>query len=257
MILALLPMLCACGPAVYTMSLEMREPSAVGYDFTGKSVSIVYVHGAAEGDSLFSASLAEGIALELEAEYFNSETVIPFYTLPYTTGADYRNKDTLVTLLCQTNSDVLMLLDAPQMGNQVQQMIYVMDAYDKADTVKAFRATLNPEFSAGDSGAGIASNFIARWVKEEHGIYYFNTQEWLDAADLAADLNFKDAMNGFMELARKGSVEKRSSAAYDMAFCCYMLKEYNLALQWLDVSDDYMELPRTSWLRRKILNHIN
>ncbi len=288
-----LALCCSCGPSVYTMQLEMRDPSDAGYDFTGKSVSIVYVYGAEPGDSTFSAALADGLATGFEQDYFEGEVAIPLYVLPYEPGSNYAAKDTLADLICALNSDVVVLIDEPKFSepsfSEVSDAqtctfkqpfeigVYVMDSYDSADTVRSYRgqavfkvpvdvsgvmtqeellcrARAACAEKAEEGGRTIASKFTPVWTREEHGIYFYNTDKWLEAADMAAALDYKGAMVKFMELVKSGSVGQKSAAAYDVAFCCYMLREYELAVQWLNISNDYAELPRTSWLRRKILN---
>lgn len=237
--------LVACGPSVYTMDVDMRNPSASGYDFTGRSIGIVYVHGAVPGDSTIAASVADHLASGLEDSYNEGDLVIPFYTLPYTPGADYTCKDTLVNFLVLLDHDVLFLLHGADPGTKTVS-VSVMDAMDKSETVRVYEGV-------GQTSA-LSTQFAPVWTREHHMILFYDNETWLEAADLAASMDFAAAMQKFLPLAEKGSVDRKASACYDIAYCCYMLGEFSLALEWLKQSESYCSFPDAAKLRRLIIN---
>ena len=48
----------ACSPEIYPLHLEVRQPSASGMDLNRKSMSIVYMDGSNNLDSLLDRSTA-------------------------------------------------------------------------------------------------------------------------------------------------------------------------------------------------------
>ena len=45
---------------------------------------------------------------------------------------------------------------------------------------------------------------------------------------------------------------KRACAGYNISVACYMLGDYQLALEWLDLSDKENKLPISDALRKRI-----
>lgn len=244
LLVMLLPMV-ACGPSMYTMEVEMRSPSASGYDFTGRSIGIVYVHGAQPGDSTLCAGLADQLAAGLEIAYNDGETVIPFYTLPYSQGADYAAKDTLVNYMVALDHDVLFLISGADVQAGTAD-VSVLDAMDKTEKVHTYQSVSNQ--------IDLGLQFSPVWTRENHMLFFYDNQKWLEAADLAASMDFSAAMEKFLALAGTGTADRKASAAYDIAYCCYMLGEYSLALEWLKQCEAYYSLPDTAKLRRLIIN---
>lgn len=242
---AMMLSLASCGPSMYTMEVEMRSPSASGYDFTGRSIGIVYVHGEQPGDSVLCASLADHLAAGLEIAYNDGETVIPFYTLPYSPGARYSSKDTLVNYMVALDHDVLFLLCEPDMSAGTAT-VNVLDAMDKTEKVHSYQGVSNQ--------VDLGLQFAPVWTRENHMLFFYDDQKWLEAADLAASMDFSAAMEKFLALADKGTADRKASAAYDIAYCCYMLGEYSLSLEWLKQCEAYYSLPDTAKLRRLIIN---
>lgn len=111
-----LVMLCACGPSRHAIYVEMRQPSKSGIEFAGKTVAVVHLDNGNELSSSLSEGIADGLAYALEQDYGTGEGSVGIYRMPVTKGADYSSKDTLVTLLLDTDSDVLFLIDTLAVG---------------------------------------------------------------------------------------------------------------------------------------------
>ncbi len=159
----------SCSPQMFNMPIDMRHASASGLDLGGKTFSLVYVDNGFKADSCLSHGLAEGFAISLEKEYFGREKCIDIYKIQEQEGADYSNKDTLVNLVLDCQSDVVFLLDTPDFKNisvsggvdsgiasidsamkvtaflDIEQSIYVYDSMCRKDTVftKVCRQTLS------------------------------------------------------------------------------------------------------------------
>lgn len=102
------------------------------------------------------------------------------------------------------------------------------------------------------AGEMLSKSFASQWKVEGYSIIYFDSPKWIAAAEKADQLDWKGAMDIWFELLDSKDVLKRSSAAYNIALSCYMLGDYKLAEEWLDLSDKDSELPLSSALRTRI-----
>ena len=102
------------------------------------------------------------------------------------------------------------------------------------------------------AGEMLSKSFASQWKVEGYSIIYFDSPKWIAAAEKADQLDWKGAMDIWFELLDSKDVLKRSSAAYNIALSCYMLGDYKLAEEWLNLSDKDSELPLSSALRTRI-----
>ena len=113
----------------------------------------------------------------------------------------------------------------------------------------AYKALPEEGWAAGEM---LSKSFASQWKVEGYSIIYFDSPKWIAAAEKADQLDWKGAMDIWFELLDSKDVLKRSSAAYNIALSCYMLGDYKLAEEWLDLSDKDSELPLSSALRTRI-----
>lgn len=153
--------------------------------------------------------------------------------------------------------------------------INVFDSMDPADTVYSFHGaniakpvayTDGKEASdvlvrkamdaIGQQGLEIgrqaALTFTSTWKTESYLLIYYENSKWIDAVYAASDYRWKDAVDIWLDLVCTGNPEKRSCAEYNISLACYMLGDYDLALEWLDRSDEDLRLPFSTTLRKKI-----
>jgi len=153
--------------------------------------------------------------------------------------------------------------------------MYSLDAMDKTEEVKNYGGTSVAQasvYSDGKSsdealmaalikaipaegwtvGQTIGDSFRSQWKTEGYSVAYFDSSKWMDALEKADQLDWKGAMEIWFELLESNDVLKRSCASYNIALACYMLGDYSLADDWLDLSDKESELPMSSSLRKRI-----
>jgi hypothetical protein len=153
--------------------------------------------------------------------------------------------------------------------------MYCYDAMDKSEAVKTFGGTAIAQpsvYSAGNlaydelkvkaydalaaegwnAGEMVGQSFASQWKVEGFSIIYFDSQKWIDALEKADSFDWKGAMDIWFDLVNSKDILKRSSAAYNIALSCYMLGDYKLAEEWLDISDKESELPLSASLRKRI-----
>ncbi|MCQ2147353.1 MAG: DUF6340 family protein [Bacteroidales bacterium] len=277
-----LALLGACSPEIYEFPVQMRTPSDSGYDFSGKTISVVYVDKGLPSDSTFTKNVADGFALKLEEDYFNGEQGVNFYTIPYSEGAKYSDRDTLVNLVMDTGDDVIVLLESPRFGSIIkdqnsgvwnvpfQVSFNIYDSMSKLDTVKTYVG--KSDFSGGTGkdvvsiwenskepavnvGYLAANKFSPNWQEEVQYLYsYSGEYKWDEALEAASMFKWDEAMAKWIELADTNKILRRACATFNLAVGCYFLQEYDLALEWLDQSDADSKLQFSSQLRRKIIN---
>ena len=99
----------ACSPQVYPMYLEMRGPSRSGITLAGKNVSVVYMDGNNQVDSLFDRQVASSLARSLEADYFDGREQVGIFRTP---AVDSVSLDLMHSLVMETEGDVVFVLSS-------------------------------------------------------------------------------------------------------------------------------------------------
>ncbi|EJW94401.1 secreted protein, partial [gut metagenome] len=166
----------SCGPSYFSLPVEKRQPSQSGFGLEGKSVSVAYLTNESSGysgvradsgyDSVFVASLADGLASALENDYFSGEKAIELYNIRRDVSVDYSSRDVALDVLMGSGSDVIFIVDVPAIGapekvsapgngNRSSERnpfsvtyripyslsVYVYDSMAPRDTVRKFGAT--------------------------------------------------------------------------------------------------------------------
>lgn len=101
-------------------------------------------------------------------------------------------------------------------------------------------------------GSIIAGSFKSQWKVEGYSVAYYDSTKWIAALQKADQFDWKGAMDIWFGFLDSADVMKRSCAAYNIALSCYMLGDYDLADEWLDISDKESELPMAQSLRKRI-----
>lgn len=252
----------SCAPSFYTLSLDTMAESSLGVDLRGKTISVSYVEDNSR-DSLILSNVTDGFAYALESEYFNGEPAVEMFDLKTFPGnkESYGVRDTLATLVLDTDSDVVFLFERPEYigeptdpSAQMRFDIYMYDSFGK-DRVEHYGArsivldTVEEGFAA---GTRIAGSFAPTWKQENFTFYYFDSEAWLQPMDKVEALQWKEAMTLWLKLVDTKNYIKRSTAAYDIAVCCYFLNKFDLAKSWLDRSDADYPLANSKSLRSRI-----
>lgn len=131
-------MLTGCSPELYSIYLEVRQPSSSGLKLAGKSIAVVYMDGPAKSDSLLSAGTAAVFAEALEKDYYGGEPVIGMFAYPI---ADTVKLEDMHKLVMDTGEDVVFVLRSdigtPKEGknNPFQKATHPDSAYVYASKV--------------------------------------------------------------------------------------------------------------------------
>ena len=99
----------ACSPQVYSLYLDVRGPSPSGLQLAGKDISVVYMDGTTQVDSLFDRQVASSLARSLEADYFDGREQVGIFRTP---AADSVSLDLMHSLVMETGGDVVFLLSS-------------------------------------------------------------------------------------------------------------------------------------------------
>ena len=267
--------LAACSPQAYVMRLEMRTPSSSGLDLDNKSMAVVYLEDGSCRDSLFSNCFADGLAQGLEKEYFGGNRSVEIYSAYKGEEDAYTSKDSLQSLVMRLNKDVIFMVDTPEFAASdgekanCSAQVYVYDSMDRKDEVK--RATGRGQVTVSvEEGSMLGSDaqvlgfrtaqpFLNSWRPEQHSVIYFDgmNDKWTQAVWLAQDMEWEAAREIWMELAQHKDSLQASCAQYNTALACYMMRQYDLALEWLDLSDKTQTVSLSSGLRKRILEKMN
>jgi hypothetical protein len=258
-------LLVSCGPSRHAIHVEMRHPSRSGMELAGKIVSVISMDGEDERENLVCGNMADAFAKALEEGYGTGEGSVGLFCVDR--NSDYTSRDSLVSLLMQTGSDVVFLMDVSSSGSMtsaglpVKVSIYAYDAMDKEEKVKHFTGTKVLAAStdeglveeASKTGKLVADPFESQWKQEQYSVAYYDTAKWYESVIRAEQYDWKGAMDIWIELLDTRDLMKKASAEYNIAVACYMMGDYYLAEEWLDRSDADNKLPTLSdGLRKRI-----
>lgn len=247
----------SCGPTRHAITLQMRHPSKSGLDLGGKIVSVVY---SSVGDPVadnFNKAMAGSFADVLEEDYATGEGSVKVIRLDGT-KADYAQRDSMVSILMKTGSDMVFLFASPIFDTSItsgavpmQVSLYCYDGMNKEDKVFAYSGktvvtSTSPaslENEAVDAGKNVSEIFKAQWKHEQFSIVYFDGTKWYEALVRAEEYDWKGAMDIWLSLLDTNDLMKRACAEYNIAVACYMLGDFSLADAWLKKSKADNDMP--------------
>lgn len=264
--LALGMALVSCSPSAYVLNLESRRPSESGLDLAGKSLSVIYLESADGRDSLFNNRAADALAYGLESEFFDGAEAVKVYNLVKDEEGDYASRDTASQYIMLLDSDVVMILDTPDVTGSpsgriptLSSRLYVYDSMaGEDDDIMTLQSTANAALNdvsrAMNVGNALLRPLRSQWEHESYTVLYFEGlgHKWIDATLKADDLKWAEAIDLWMDLAKLKNPTQASCAMYDIALGCFMLGQYDLALEWLDASDKTLPLSLSKGMRKRI-----
>ena len=104
-------------------------------------------------------------------------------------------------------------------------------------------------------GNALLKPIVSQWEDDQFTVLYFDglNSKWIDAVLLADDMKWDEAITIWMDFAKSKNPTQSSCARYNVALGCFMLGQYDLALEWLDSSDATQPLSLSKGLRKRIL----
>lgn len=247
----------SCGPARHAITVQMRHPSKSGLDLGGKIVSVAYSTIGDPVSDVFNKAMAGSFADVLEEDYATGEGSVKVIRLDGA-KADYAQRDSLISILMNTGSDMVFLFASPVINSEntsgampVKVNLYCYDGMNKEDKVFAFTGTTVVSSSlasslaneAVDAGKTVSEVFKAEWKHEQYSIAYFDSAKWYEALYLAEEYDWKGAMDIWFSLLDTKDIMKRASAEYNISVACYMLGDFELADEWLKKSKADNDMP--------------
>jgi tetratricopeptide (TPR) repeat protein len=257
----------ACSPEVYSLMLDVRQPSNSGLDLARKSMAIVTME---TPDSTFDRNTASAMARVLEQDYYGGEELIGMYRVP---AADSVSLDLMHSLVMDTNADVVFLLNSTIDGPDEKARLPLKTAlsvYDSMGEDKVHRykgsAFLTPKDATSELleeaekvGNRIATRFVSNWKTESFSLYYFDdiyVDKWEKALTLSYKNEFGKAIDVWAEFVKSRVALKRAAASYNIAMAFYLLEDYEMAVKWLDMADSFENLSLSPGLRKRILQRL-
>lgn len=258
---ALVSLAASCGPSRYTVPVEMRHPSKSGIDLSGKTVSMVYLDNGNSASSAVGEAFAGGFADALEEAYGTGEGSVGVYKIETKPDAAYASKDSLFNILMDTGADLVFLLDTVTFINQGNMQyavkLYCFDGMDKTEKVHLFEGKFStPSSDAWNTGNGVADSFAPQWKTEQYSVFYFDNDKWYEPLSKAIACDWSAALDAWLTLTDSRDMLKRSCAAYNISVACCLIGDYDLALKWLDRSDEENKLPQSDSMRKRITSYM-
>lgn len=134
--------------------------------------------------------------------------------------------------------------------NVVKQNVYLSGNEDEVSLLEKTYASLDD--AGWKFGDKISKSFVSRWRREDVTYYYFDNEDWLKGLRYARYHQYSQAMDVWLSLVSSSSASAKGCASYNMAVTCYILGEYDLALQWLDMAAKYMDFKNVDTFRAHI-----
>ena len=158
--------------------------------------------------------------------------------------------------------------------------LYVYDSMDPRDTVMHFSGSTIAEVSAEVTGSeshegleyilknsleGTARNvgtasgskFAPAWKAEQILFFVYDSSLWYDSYFYVNDYQWQKAMDIWMSMLDTENLEKKACLEYNLSAACYLQGEFDLAEEWLDLSEKHFKLPYTDTLRKKIRSGVS
>lgn len=260
-ILLAMMLLAACGPSKHIMHVDMRYPSKSGLDLAGKMPSVVYLESDDESATTFNGGMAAAFAAALEEDLGTGEGSVGVYRMYKQPDVEYATRDALLDLMVDTDADVVFLFDQVELKEReagsmsamvpFTMKLYCLDGMDKSEEVRTFAGSSRAMPDGQDAGRTVAESFKSKWKTEPYSLTFYDAEKWYLALDKAEAYDWKGAMDQWFTLLETNDLMRRSCAEYNIAVACYMLGDYALAEQWLDLSDADNKLPNISDSLRK------
>lgn len=266
------------GKSVAVVYLENHDKTASefnGYMADGFAYALEEEYGTGEGSvAVYSMKPSAGANYATKDSLFNllMETGSDIVFLLDTISLGQMTVDGATRVASPTSPDSSYVSVA---NMPFTMKMYSLDAMDKSERVKNYggsskaqpvvysngRDTATEQFrkamaalpsAAWEVGHEISDSFKSQWKHEQYSLTYFDNERWYSALDKAEQYDWKGAMDIWIGLLDTNDLMKRSCAEYNIAVCCYMLGDYELAAEWLDLSDADNLLPLSDALRKRI-----
>ena len=117
---------------------------------------------------------------------------------------------------------------------------------------RKLRASL-PE-TAAHLGAAVARLLQPQWETQERALFFFSGSAWYKALEHAFLFEWEEARNIWLKLTKETkNAKKIAFAAYNLAVACEIMGQIEVAKEWLNLSQQYLNIPEIS-LYRKMLD---
>lgn len=293
---AALVTLAACSPQIYPLYLDVRQPSASGLELNRKSFAIAYSEGpdtlydravasslarALEADyfggeevvDIYRVPDADSVSLQTMHELVMDTNSDVIFLLSSRLGAPVLSANQPVSGAVSADSAFVCPVNIP-----VNTSLQVYDSMGE-DKVLRFKgkAVLRPNVynngtpstealgtlarhslddKADEMGDRISRRFLSEWRTESFSVYYYDTDSWYKPLAHLAEGKFSAAIDGWADLARRGSNLSRACASYDIAMALYLMEDYEMAAKWLEMADKLETLSLSPGLHKRLEIHL-
>ena len=111
-----LPLMLACSPYTFTLSVDLRNSTPSGLSLSGKNISVVSLDNGQRGDSLFLAAISDCFAEQLEKDYYGGQQRIGVYRMFRESQNAAPSKESMLRYLLETGSDIVFAFTLNSMG---------------------------------------------------------------------------------------------------------------------------------------------
>jgi|GEM_PF-335624 hypothetical protein len=99
-------------------------------------------------------------------------------------------------------------------------------------------------------GESYAQDMQAQWQTQERALFSYGTRKWASAVEDAFNFKWEKARQTWMNIATQKAGKKAAAyAAYNVAVCCEMLGQFDMAKEWLDAAQKRWNIPEIRYYR--------
>lgn len=215
--------------APYSFYYKTSVPSVSGMDVNNEDVTVAFLYPDNEKDSTVCANVAMGFAQNLND---NIGMPVEVSSMKIADSLEFNPHYEARSFIMNSDRDAIFIID--NFGGK----IYGYDSMTQIDSVYTW--TIPSVCTGAQDGKELSKKFVPQWRISSINLYYAETvgTDWAVPIRLCYDFKFDEAIDKWIEILKvtknrslKGAIQ------YNIAAACYMQQRYDLALEWLNLSD--------------------
>lgn len=215
--------------APYSFYYEKSAPSVSGMDVNNEDVVVAFLYPENEKDSTVCANVAMGFAQNLND---NLGRPVEVSSMKVADSVEFNPHTEARSFILNSDKDAIFIID--NFGGK----IYGYDSMTQIDSVYTW--SIPSVCTNAQDGKELSKKFVPQWKTSSINLYYAETAgtDWGTPISLCYKFRFDDAIGKWIDILKVTKNKSlRGALQYNIAAACYMQQRYDLALEWLNLSD--------------------
>ncbi len=280
----------SCAPEAVLFKVDAYDPESFNLDPQGNTVSVFAITPASAFDSTAVSEVAKSLAAQYEEDQKLEEESVSTYSISAGEFKGLNDTSYVESLMMGSASRYMIFVkdlvlgditapertyaDAANVKLPFKAALYAYDAVrdslllqsNSIDTIslhavgniskqKIISAIVDRvDYVAAKIGEKLAKKLSASWKTEQWMVInYPDIYAWNQAAELAKEFRWDQAIDAWMPLTEEANPRKASYAAFNIAVACEMTGHSDLAREWLEYARSKYDFGEI----RMLLKHID